>query len=100
MSRWIDHIHGIVAAVGVQVLCPRVPGVAGAGVLREEPACVRVVEARVHILQSACRIADRAGEGHFVQEVLRSASRQIAEFIIGVSGCQGSVRPDDRRCAY
>ncbi len=47
MSRRIDHVDGVVVAVGVEVLRPGVGGGAGIGILREEPGGGRVVVADV-----------------------------------------------------
>ena len=69
MPRRVHHIGGVVAAVGVQVLCPGIIRVAGIAVLAEEPACGRLVEPRVHILQAGGLVVYAAGKGHFVQKL-------------------------------
>lgn len=49
MSRRVDHVDGVVVAVGVEVLRPGDGGRAGVAVLREEAGGGGVVVACVHV---------------------------------------------------
>ena len=65
MPRRIDHVDGVVVAVGVEVLRPRDGGGAGIAVLREEPGGGGVVVPGVHVEQAG-GIRYAAGERHLV----------------------------------
>jgi hypothetical protein len=84
MPRGVDHAGGVVAAVGVQVLRPRVVRVAGVRVLRQEPSCLRVVVPRVHVLQARARVAHAARVRRFVQELLHPALFEVPELVVRV----------------
>ena len=82
MPRGIDHVDGVVVAVGVEVLCPGVEGGAGVAVLREEAGRGGVVVPRVHV-QQAGGIRYAARERHLVEE--RAAAVQHGPYIPGFS---------------
>jgi len=85
MPRGVDHAGGVVAAVGVQVLRPRVVRVASVRVvLRQEPPRLRVVVPRVHVLQAGARVAHAACVRRFVQELLHSALFKVPELVVHV----------------
>ena len=89
MSRRIDHVDGVVVAVGVEVLRPRVRGGAGIGILREEPGGGGVVVPGVHVEQAGgVRYAPR--ERHLVEKRVPRAGRH-AELVV-------VVRLDDGTC--
>ena len=78
MPRRIDHVDGVVVAVGVEVLRPRDGGGAGVGILRQEPGGGGVVVPRVHVQQAGgVRYAPR--ERHLVEE--RAAAVQHGPYI-------------------
>ena len=82
MPGGIDHIDGVVVAVGVEVLGPRDGGGAGVGILREEAGGGGVVVACVHVQKAGCvRHAPR--ERHLVVEAAAGAGRH-AELIVVV----------------
>ena len=66
MPRRIHHIGRIIPAVCVEVLCPGVIGVAGVAILRDKSARSRVIESRIHVLQTRRRIRYATGEGDFI----------------------------------
>ena len=91
MPRGIDHVDGVVVAVGVEVLRPRVEGGAGVGILREEAGGGGVVVPRVHVQQArGVRNAPRATGGCV-------AARGRCFFSPSCS-CQGAVRQGSRVC--
>ena len=74
MSRGIDHVDGVVVAVGVEVLRPGVEGGAGVGIQRQEPGSGRVVVPGVHVEQArGIRYAPR--ERHLVEERIAAGRR-------------------------
>ena len=97
MSRGIDHVDGIVVAVGVEVLRPGVEGGAGVGILREEARRGRVVVAGVHVQQArSVRYAPR--ERHLVEERIARAGRH-AELVVVVRLHDRAFPVHDRRDA-
>ena len=85
MSRRIDHVDGVVVAVGVEVLRPGVEGGAGVGILREEARRGRVVVAGVHVQQArGVRNAPRATGG--------CVAARGRCFFSPSCGCQGAQR--------
>ena len=74
MPRGIDHVDGVVVAVGVEVLRPGVESGAGVGILREEAGGGGIVVPRVHVQQArGVRYAPR--ERHFVEERIAAGRR-------------------------
>ena len=67
MPRRVDHVDGVVVAVGVEVLRPRDGGGAGIGILREEPGGGGVVVPGVHVEQAG-GIRNAPRERHLVEE--------------------------------
>ena len=65
MPRRIDHVDGVVVAVGVEVLRPGDGGGTGIGILRQEAGGGRVVIAGVHLGQTG-GIQGAAGESNFI----------------------------------
>ena len=64
MPRGLDHVDGVVVAVGVEVLRPGVGGGAGVAILRQETGGGGVVVPRVHVQQPrGVRNAPRATGG-------------------------------------
>ena len=91
MPRGIDHVDGVVVAVGVEVLRPGVEGGAGVGILREEARRGRVVVAGVHVQQArGVRNAPRATGG--------CVAARGRCFFSTSCGCQGAVRQGSRVC--
>ena len=82
MPRRIDHVDGVVVAVGVEVLRPGNGSGTGVGILRQEPGGGRVVVPRVHVEQAGS-IRHAAGERHFVEE-RTAAGRHHAELVVVV----------------
>ena len=97
MPRRIDHVDGVVVAVGVEVLRPRDGGRAGVAVLREEPRRCRVVVPRIHV-QQAGGVRYAAGERDLVVERISRAGRH-AELVIVVGFDHRARAVHDRRDA-
>ena len=74
MPRGIDHVDGVVVAVGVEMLRPGVEGGAGVAVLRQETGGGRVVVARVHV-QQARSVGNAPRKRHLVEELIARAGR-------------------------
>ena len=74
MPRGIDHVDGVVVAVGVEMLRPGVEGGAGVGILREEARRGRVVVAGVHV-QQARGVRNAPRERHLVEERIAAGRR-------------------------
>ena len=82
MPRRVDHVDGVVVAVGIQVLRPRDGGGAGIGILRQETGGGRVVVAGVHVEQAG-GIRNAPRERHLVEERIPRAGRH-AELVVVV----------------
>ena len=79
------------------MLRPGFIGVALVTVLRQEAARFRVIIAAVHIIY-ARGIRYGAGELHLIAEAAAGDSGR-SEGIVRISGCQGTIRRDNRCCA-
>ena len=96
MPRRIDHVDGVIVAVGIQVLRPGVGGGASIGILREEAGGGGVVVPRVHVEQAGgVRHAPR--ERHFVEERIARAGRH-AELVVVVGLDDRACPIHDRTC--
>ena len=109
MPRRIDHVDGVIVAVGVEVLRPRDGGGAGIGILRQKTGGGRVIVPRVHVEQAGS-IQGAARERHFVEEripragrhAVRPGGRQIrlppghVFFLSPSCSCQGATRQERR----
>ena len=82
MPRRVDHVDGVVVAVGVEVLRPRVGGGAGIGILRQEAGGGGIVVPRVHVEQARC-VRNAPRERHLVEERVPRAGRH-AELVVVV----------------
>ena len=82
MSRGIDHVDGVVVAVGVEVLRPRGRGGAGVGILRQEAGGGGVVVPGVHVQKAGC-VRNATGESNLVEERVPRAGRH-AELVVVV----------------
>ena len=105
MPRRIDHVDGVIVAVGVEVLRPRDGGGAGIGILRQKTGGGRVIVPRVHVEQAGS-VQGAARERHFVEEripragrhAVRPGGRQIrlppghVVFLSPSCSCQGAAR--------
>ena len=65
MSRRVDHVDGVVVAVGVEVLRPGDGSRAGVAILRQEAGGGGVVVTRIHVEQAG-GILNAPRERHFV----------------------------------
>ena len=97
MPGGIDHVDGVVVAVGVEVLRPGVEGGAGVGILREEARRGRVVVAGVHVEQTRS-VGNAARERHLVEERIARAGRH-AELVVVVRLHHRAFPVHDRRDA-
>ena len=94
MPRRIDHVDGVVVAVGVEVLRPGDGGGAGVGILRQE-AGGGIVVPRVHVEQAG-GIRYTACERHLVEERIAAGGR-YAELVVVVGLDDGTCPANDRR---
>ena len=97
MPRRIDHVDGVVVAVGVKVLRPRGRGGAGIGILRQEAGGGGVVVPGIHVEQAG-RIRYAAGECDLVVERISRAGRH-AELVVVVGLDHRARAVNDRRHA-
>ena len=74
MPRGIDHVDGVVVAVGVEMLRPGVESGAGVGILREEAGGGGIVVPRVHV-QQARGVRNAPRERHLVEERFAAGRR-------------------------
>ena len=65
------------------MLCPRIVRIATVAVLREESACRRIIEPRIHILEPSRFIRNAPRERHLVEERIAHAGR-LAELVVVV----------------
>ena len=96
MPRRVDHVDGVVVAVGIQVLRPRDGGGAGVAVLRQEPGGGGVVVPRVHVEQAG-GVQGAARERHLVEERIPRAGRH-AELVVVVGLDNRAFPIHDRTC--
>ena len=93
MPRGVNHIDRVISHIAVQVLRPWVVRVAGIAVLAQEPACSRLVEPRVHILQAGGLVVHAAGKGHFIQELGGARlALYVAKLVVGIACNLAAVR--------
>ena len=91
MPRRIDHVDGVIVAVGIQVLRPGVGGGTGIGILRQEAGGGGVVVPRVHVEQAG-GVRNAPRERHLVEERIAIArAGRHAELVV-------VVRLDDGTC--
>lgn len=98
MPRRIDHVDGVVVAVGVEVLRPGGGSGTGVAVLRQEAGDGGIVVAGMHV-QQAGRIRYTACERHLVEERIARAGRH-AELVIVVGFDHRARAVHDRRHAF
>ena len=82
MPRRVDHVDGVVVAVGIQVLRPGDGSRAGVAILRQEAGGGGVVVPRVHVEQAG-GVRNAARERHLVEERIPRAGRH-AELVVVV----------------
>ena len=85
MPSRIDKVNRVVSGIDVQMLGPRIKGIAGVSILIYESACLGVVEPCVHVLKPGRLVCNAARKCYFIEEARRTFFRNVPELVVLVS---------------